>query len=134
MKWFCLSCFKQHFKGNEHLREWVYQWQDNCRRWAHACCSGISDEALRDMEDLPEGLSVSADERARLRELNESLENVTDHLQKSDDNVLLHKIIRNVNKNPYVNDVAGTIKDYESTKADFENLEKLTPEAKRRLG
>ena len=91
-----------------------------------------AEEKLREMETLPEGLRITPSERERWSVLRDKLDRVED-LQSFEDNVLLHKICRNLNKNPFYNGKTRTFKDYDSLKEDFAKLEKLTPEERRRL-
>ena len=84
------------------------------------------------MESLPEGLKITPSERERWAELREKLDQV-EELQLFEDNVLLHKICRNINRNPFYHHREGTFKDYESLREDFTQLETLTPEERRRL-
>ena len=87
---------------------------------------------MQGMESLPDGLRITPSERQRWLLLKENLDRV-EALQSFEDNVLLHKICRNLNRNPFYNGKTRTFKDYDSLREDFENLETLTPEERRKL-
>ena len=131
-KWFCPDPCFEDYRKNPHLRARVHQWQDACCRWAKATVSGIDPEALKTMEALPEGLKITPSERERWTELRDKLDRV-EEVQSFEDNHLLHKICRNINKNPFYHHRTGTFKDYESLREDFIKLETLPPEERRKL-
>ena len=132
VKWFCADpCFKE-YRSNPHLQTRVHQWQDGAAEWARASIQSCSDETLCEMENLPEGLKITPSERARWSVLKDNLEDI-EALQDDEDNALLHKICRNINKNSFRHPQTGMIKDYETLLADFEELEKLTSEERRNL-
>ena len=138
-KWFCEPCFmrifstlRKHTDWEKGRRLYVYDWQDDCGTWARACVSGCLDEDLLAMESLPEGLKITPADRARLAQLKDKLEDVT-QLQDDEDNHLLHRVCRNINKNTFHHPKTGMRKDYDSLVEDFKKLEKLTPEERGRL-
>lgn len=117
-KWTCPEpCFTT-YKNSPHLRARVYQWQDNAVRWARACVANVSDEALREMESLPGGLRVSLFERERLRSAISKPADQTDDA----DNHLLHRVCRNINKNPFYHPTEHKLVPYDELKNNLARL------------
>ncbi len=132
VKWFCPEpCFK-NYRVDSHLQRRVHQWQDDAALWARACIRNCSDATLAEMKNLPEGLKVTPSERARCAQLKDKLRDVT-QLQDYEDNLLLHKICRNINKNPFQHPQTGVRIDYDTLVENFRALENLTPAERNRL-
>lgn len=123
-KWFCPEpCFIT-YKNSPHLRARVYQWQDNAVKWARACVANVSNEALREMESLPEGLRVDAAERERLREIASKPSDETDDAE----NHLLHRVVRNINKNPFFHPTEHKLVSYDELQGNLRALERAPKE------
>ncbi len=132
VKWFCDPCF-DIYRQNTHLRTKVHAFQDSEVESAKRCIRECSEKHWKEMETLPEGLKVTASDRRRCAELVEYLDDVT-KLQSDQDNHLLHRICRNRMKTEFQHPRTGMRKKYDALERDFRNLEKLSPEARERLG
>jgi len=169
-KWFCPEpCFKT-YKHSAHLRGRIRQFQDSAVEWARTCVANVSEEALREMEELPEGLRVDASEHQRVQELREHLKLFIekDSIKKAaleklrneepvdpswvtrfmalkkeikekgpiesfEDNHLLHRVCRNINKNPFYNPRTHAFKSYDQLVSDLRTLETLTEDERKQL-
>jgi len=123
VKWFCPDpCFNT-YRHDPHLKERVYQFQDNAAKWARMSVANVSDEALREMETLPEGLRVSAAERALLDDVRDRLHDVTE-LQDFEINHLLHKVCRNLNRNDFFHPTEHKLVSYGELQDNLRKIER----------
>jgi hypothetical protein len=132
VKWFCPDPCFETYRNSPRLQARVHQWQDDCAKWAKACVRECAEETLREMESLPEGLQITPSERARCAVLRDKLEDVAE-LQSDEDNLILNRVCRNINRNTFHHPKTGTRKDYDSLVKDLRKLERLTPEERGRL-
>jgi len=108
------------------------QWLDAVEKWSQVSVAKVSDNTLKEMENLPEGLKVTPSDRVRHARLKDKLDKV-EELQDPEDLACLVRICRNINKNPFQHPVTGKRKNYEDLKEDLKKLEKLSPEERLRL-
>jgi len=130
--YFCKKpCFSTFRDSSSRVRQRVYQRHNRIAWWATASVDTTPDEELDEMAALPEGLKISPEEKARIQRLRGKL--TVENLQDRKDQLAVLKVCRNRNENDFRHPKTGRIRDYETLRRDFANLEKLTPEERRKL-
>lgn len=123
-------CFDT-FKNSPRLQKQIYTQHDAIQLWASMSVETVTDEELDAMAELPEGLKVTPEEKARVKELQGNL--WIHNLEALQDQLTVLKVCRNRNRNDFRHPITGKITDYPTLKENLRNLEKLTPEERLRL-
>lgn len=130
--WFCNDGCFDRFRSSPHLQKRVYDRHDEVVKDVQLTISGTVETDLEEMEDLPKGLQIKANERARINNFREKLDKI-EELQDEEDLDFLFRVYRNKAKAEFFNHEALTLSDWETLKENLKRLEDTPPEAREAL-